>query len=135
MVRHSYHILYMIHPLRGVYDSYTGRTSRVGYFLESPFKFAGIWMRKIIHLLDNHALSPSRIKGYYVISRTVGQRNGYFPPGCQPEVLYPPSPFELDHHDPQHDSQPQIKWGHQPAAGENGVFNSSFEHGHSGNFI
>ncbi|MFC1854233.1 glycosyltransferase family 4 protein, partial [candidate division CSSED10-310 bacterium] len=93
MIKHPYHIVYMTHPLRGVYDTYTGRVDWKGYFLESPFKFAGIYMRKFVQFCDALGLAPGRIVAYYAISRTVKQRANYFPTASQVAVLYPPSPL------------------------------------------
>jgi len=48
-------------------------------------------MRKVVHFLDNRALSPQRVKAFYCISETVKNRKEYFPPGVEPTVIHPPS--------------------------------------------
>ena len=95
MVQHRNHVCYMLHRLRGVYDTYAGRTDLAGYFTELPTRFPGIYMRKIVHSFDDYALSKSRIKKFYCISKTVAGRRDYFPKGVEPTVIYPPS--SLDH--------------------------------------
>jgi len=55
------------------------------------FALPGPFLRKIIHFLDNIALSPRRIKKYYAISENVKNRREYFPKEAQVKVVYPPS--------------------------------------------
>ena len=94
IVKHHHHILYMNHKLRGLYDTYGGPRSFQSYFKNNPLKFPGIHIRKMVHILDNIALSPKRIVHYLAISNEVKSRGGYFPEGVDIEVLYEPSPIE-----------------------------------------
>lgn len=55
--------------------------------LEHP----GPLMRRIVHFLDDQALSPKRIQRFFAISRVVAERRGYFPPDVPVGVLPPPS--------------------------------------------
>lgn len=94
MIRHPYHIVYMVHPLRGVYDTYDGPRKLRYLLMESPLKMAGIYMRFFVHFCDSIALSPKRMLSYFAISRTVVNRPDYFPKGSRVEILYPPSPLQ-----------------------------------------
>jgi len=91
MINHHHHILYMTHKLRGLYDTYQGRLSCLAYFIENPFKFPGIYIRKIIHLLDNYAMKPDKIVQCFAISREVSSRANYFPKGIEADILFPPT--------------------------------------------
>lgn len=55
------------------------------------FNFPGPFIRSIIHFLDDFALQPANIKGYYSISKNVVSRAGYFPSRVKVNVVYPPS--------------------------------------------
>ena len=57
--------------------------------------FPGPLSRALIHLLDRIALQPSRIKRYAAISRTVAEREGYFPEGVNVEVMHHPSGLDV----------------------------------------
>jgi glycosyltransferase involved in cell wall biosynthesis len=57
--------------------------------------FPGPLSRAFIHLLDRIALQPSRIKRYAAISRTVSEREGYFPKGFNVEVMHHPSSLDV----------------------------------------
>ncbi|MGC8719199.1 MAG: glycosyltransferase family 4 protein [Thermodesulforhabdaceae bacterium] len=56
--------------------------------LPSPFS------RMIIRWLDSIALHPASVRSYSAISRTVADREGYFPPGVEVKVLHHPSDLE-----------------------------------------
>ena len=51
--------------------------------------FPSPFARKVIHFLDNKALSNTR--QFYAISKTVKGRKEYFPENVEIEVIYPPS--------------------------------------------
>ena len=55
------------------------------------WKIPGPLSRAIIRLLDQISLSLTRIERYIAISQTVARREGYFPRGVTPEVLYHPT--------------------------------------------
>ena len=55
------------------------------------WQIPGPLSRAIIRLLDQISLSRSRIERYMAISQTVARREGYFPRGVTPEVLYHPT--------------------------------------------
>jgi glycosyltransferase involved in cell wall biosynthesis len=55
------------------------------------FAFPGPLIRRIVRFLDEHALSPHRIRRFCAISATVASRAGYFPPGVAVDVIHPPS--------------------------------------------
>lgn len=57
--------------------------------------FPGPLSRAFIHLLDRIALQPSRIQRYAAISRTVAEREGYFPEGVAVEVMHHPSSLDV----------------------------------------
>jgi len=52
--------------------------------------FPGPFARAVVHALDAAALRPGRITRHAAISGVVAKRAGYFPPGVEVEVLYPP---------------------------------------------
>lgn len=58
------------------------------------FAFPGPFIRQIIHFLDKWALHPSRMKRYTSISKTVKDRNDYFPSNVNVEVIYPPTTLQ-----------------------------------------
>lgn len=132
MANHPNHACYMLHRLRGLYDTYSGGVAdpaltshapvaallrfmaearergsigepeTVAEFFErfrllqqSPLPegalvFPGPLAREIVHFLDDGALSPQKMTRHAAISRTVAERQGYFPHGAPVEVLYPP---------------------------------------------
>ena len=56
------------------------------YFaLPSPF------LRRVVHFMDDKALSHRRIRKFYAISENVKSRTEYFPEGAEVTVVYPPS--------------------------------------------
>jgi glycosyltransferase involved in cell wall biosynthesis len=58
------------------------------------FAFPGPLTRAVIHWLDRLALSPEEIQTYSAISKNVTNREGYFPPGVDIEVIHHPSDLE-----------------------------------------
>lgn len=60
-------------------------------FDPSLLHLPGPFLQKIIHFLDNAALSRHRISGYFAISSNVAKRPNYFPAGIEPTVIHPPS--------------------------------------------
>jgi glycosyltransferase involved in cell wall biosynthesis len=130
MVAHERHVCYMLHPLRGLYDTYrffglpdrhptdaapvlelrtfmqanAGRREALGEFFarldglrgarglpDDLFAFPGPFIREIVHFLDGVALAPDRIVSHGAISRTVAERDGYFPREAEVFVAYPPT--------------------------------------------
>lgn len=66
------------------------------------FSFPGPLIRKIVHYLDNNALSTDNIKEFSCISNTVKNRREYFPPNTDVRTIYPPSnlkQFEMDEYE------------------------------------
>lgn len=59
--------------------------------------FPGPFARAVVHALDRVGLAPSTIRRYFAISKTVAQREGYFPPGASVEVVAHPSDLEGFH--------------------------------------
>lgn len=55
------------------------------------FDFPGAFIRRIIHYLDDFALSPEHMASFFCISNTVRKRTDYFPTGVPVTVAYPPS--------------------------------------------
>ena len=53
--------------------------------------FPGPLVRRIVHFLDDIALSPQAIRRYFAISQNVTKRDGYFPPGAEVTVVHHPS--------------------------------------------
>jgi glycosyltransferase involved in cell wall biosynthesis len=62
--------------------------------------FPGPLARAVVHALDRVALSPTAIRRYCAISRTVTQREGYFPAGVHVDVVPHPSDLEGFHDAP-----------------------------------
>ena len=136
MVKHDHHVLYMLHRLRGLYDSYhlfglsdeprsrnpavnallkwLADVEREGAYRRTDakklfeqvrdlqaqleddilFRFPGPFARKVIRHLDNVALGATSIRRFAAISRTVKERQDYFPPGVDVRILHPPSDLE-----------------------------------------
>ncbi|MBN1355873.1 glycosyltransferase family 4 protein [bacterium] len=90
MIRHSNHIVYLCHRLRGLYDTYSDRRADERSPSLSPMRFPGPLIRRIVHMLDNRALCPERISHMFCISGTVAGRASYFHPELPPAVLHPP---------------------------------------------
>lgn len=128
MVRHTNKICYMVHTLRGLYDTYhfMGMPKDVKkgvpeidellcYMDENPlpvslelffnklfrlkenqtipqeyFNFPGPFIRKIIHYLDNCAMSMG-VNKFAAISDTVRNRKEYYPENAAVETIYPPT--------------------------------------------
>lgn len=59
---------------------------------EEYFSHPGPFIRKIIHFMDDTALSSGNIRKFYSISKTVKNRLEYFPQNAVVDALYPP-PF------------------------------------------
>ncbi len=126
MVRHPNHAVYMMHPLRGLYEMYgvfglpddvapvpglgalltaldeptTSESELLTAFERAvhrvgpdhpTFAFPGPLARRLVHRLDEVALSPDRLVGHLSISATVARRPGYFPTGVDVTVAIPPS--------------------------------------------
>jgi glycosyltransferase involved in cell wall biosynthesis len=131
MVRHPNHVVYMLHPLRGLYDTYPAGFAeeatprepdilQLVALLAAPpdsarvdevfsrfrellmrhgpdhpaFTFPGPLARRIVRHLDSVALQPGHVRKHAAISKTVAGRSGYFPPGVEVRVVYPPSDLE-----------------------------------------
>ena len=56
--------------------------------------FPGPLARAFVHALDGIALAKGAIRRHFAISKTVTQREGYFPPGATVEVVPHPSDLE-----------------------------------------
>jgi len=136
MVEHPNHHCYMVHRLRGLYDTYhfTGLPLEIenchpelttlqvllestqyqrseldlfwnewqkikeliekGIVPEDQFAFPGPLTRKIIHFLDNIALSSTAIQRFSAISHNLVKRTDYFPENSTVHVIHPPSDVE-----------------------------------------
>ena len=128
MVEHPNHVVYMLHPLRGLYDRYpeehlidatvprhggldrirslvdgsgrephldelAGELDRAVHDLgpdDEAFAIPGPLARSVVQFLDRVALDPRRIRRHLAISHQVAERPGYFPPGVDVDVVYPP---------------------------------------------
>jgi len=55
------------------------------------FQFPGPLAREVVHWLDNGALAAGTIRKFMAISRTVADREGYFPAGAPVQVIHHPS--------------------------------------------
>ena len=134
MVHHDFHVLYMQHTLRGLYDTYhlTGLPETLDPIPEklvdlvqllrkqspsradlpeafdrlhkayairslpsSLFAFPGPLLRETIHFFDRIALSPREITAYAAISRTVANRQDYFPPDVAQRICILHHPTNL----------------------------------------
>jgi glycosyltransferase involved in cell wall biosynthesis len=133
MIRHDNHSIYMLHTLRGLYDTYhfMGRPydvqwERVPTWLRSELdelsltdpksnEYANSVLRRIIQTIesdgiddsvighpgplirhivrefDKFAMQPARIRSYATMSKTVSNREGYFPCGVSLDIIPPPS--------------------------------------------
>lgn len=130
MVQHKNHVCYLLHRLRGLYDTYhlmhlseevKGGNKYIDSILqymasnaepesledffcilrelknhatEIPkeyFAFPAPFIRKIVHYMDDFALSSKNICKFISISNTVKNRKNYFPKDCWVDVIYPPS--------------------------------------------
>lgn len=58
---------------------------------QNYFLFPGPFIRKVIHYMDDFALSKQRIRKFLCISNTVKNRAEYFPPQCQVTSIHHPS--------------------------------------------
>ncbi len=120
LVQHKNHHLYMLHPLRGLYDSYPfnknidnpqiknflkelkdkslGRIFKDLFELREQnlpsniFDFPAPFIREIIHILDKKAFK--NIRSFWAISQTIINREDYFLKGSKVECIYPPSSLE-----------------------------------------
>ena len=117
MVKHPNHYLYMLHPLRGLYDLYDFKRfkdEKAPDFLkeitsiDEMFKklfelkkqdikidFPSKVAKEIIHFLDLNA--QKNIKKFFAISKTVALRENYFFTNQKIEVVYPPTDIENLH--------------------------------------
>ncbi|WP_455437067.1 glycosyltransferase family 4 protein [Hungatella hathewayi] len=130
MVKHQNSICYMVHTLRGLYDTYhlmnqpfevdasnpyiknilcymeqntlakdLDEFFEIVFALREPnknipdkyFEFPGPFIRKIIHFMDQWALSSKNVTNIYAISNTIKNRTEYFPPSVPVTVIYPPA--------------------------------------------
>lgn len=55
------------------------------------FAFPGPFIRTLVHYMDDYAFRETDLETYFSISRTVKEREGYFPTGSRVEVAYLPS--------------------------------------------
>jgi glycosyltransferase involved in cell wall biosynthesis len=128
MVDHPNHVVYMLHPLRGLYDRYPeehlidatvprqGSLDRIQAIVAGSgrephldelaseldravqalgpdhdvFAIPGPLSRSVVQFLDRVALHPRRVRRHLAISHQVAGRVGYFPPGVDVGVVYPP---------------------------------------------
>ena len=59
---------------------------------ETPFfVFPGPFIRALVHYMDEYAFRETELNTYYSISRTVKEREGYFPEDSRVETVYLPS--------------------------------------------
>lgn len=61
--------------------------------LNNLFCFPGPFIRKIIHYMDNAALSKEKIRRFYSISNNIQKRENYFPDVVAVKTVYVPSPL------------------------------------------
>ena len=137
MVRHPAHTCYLLHRLRGLYDTWHlvvphlvsqngpelashPRINALRRLLDRPpsadrvaevldaademladstvpgeaLAFPGPLARDLVHYLDDAALAMPATARHLAISRTVAERDGYFPSGASVEVQHPPTPLE-----------------------------------------
>ena len=66
MLRHRYHISYLVHTMRVFYDMFDRE-----FPSPSPRTFK---QRELIHKFDNHGLSPKRVKKHFAIGSEVARR-------------------------------------------------------------
>ncbi|MCB0961885.1 MAG: glycosyltransferase family 4 protein [Acidimicrobiales bacterium] len=135
MVEHRHKTVLMMHPLRGVYDTYhlhqqpltvpnpdphtfamlhlmrqAHHRGALDEFFERwrnalaalgpdhpDFAFPGPFARTAVRWLDGIAMAPDAVAQYLSQSKTVAQREGYFPPGITPRIVnlpghLPPAP-------------------------------------------
>ncbi len=88
MIRHANHVIYLGHRLRGLYDTYPGSPDTEKLWKHSFLEFPGPWIRRLVHYLDNRAISPDRISHAFAFSQTVANRMEYFHPELIPSVAY-----------------------------------------------
>ena len=119
MVAHERHVAYVLHKLRGLYDTYhftglperpegpaellefmdanAGRREALPEFFERMAAlrgkvedaFPGPLIRAIVHFLDG--IGMAGVRRFGAISATVRDRAGYFPPGADVFVGHPPT--------------------------------------------
>ena len=58
------------------------------------FTFPGPLIKELVHFFDRCALSPSEIRSYSAISKTVADRKEYFPDNVHVNVIYHPTPLQ-----------------------------------------
>jgi glycosyltransferase involved in cell wall biosynthesis len=111
MVEHPNHHIYMLHPLRGLYDLYPKELDReilpfwidksmsakelferLDGIRDAKIKFPSRFAKEVIQHFDRVAMG--KIKSFKAISKVVANRDGYFPKGAKVEVIYPPTPLE-----------------------------------------
>ncbi len=132
MIDHPNHHIYLLHCLRGLYDTYPAsfsttvvcenleinefiakldgqllnveavfselkRFEKLGLLTEELKQFPGPFIRKVIHYLDEVALSKTR--RISAISQTVADRSEYFPNFSHVDVVYPPSTMSGFHNE------------------------------------
>lgn len=61
--------------------------------LNNLFCFPGPFIRKIVHYMDNTALSKEKIRHFYSISNNIQKRDNYFPDVSAVKAVYVPSPL------------------------------------------
>lgn len=66
----------------------------------SLFAFPGPLIREIVHFFDRVALNKREISRYFAISRTVSERDEYFPAGADVTVLHHPSDISGFYNEP-----------------------------------
>jgi glycosyltransferase involved in cell wall biosynthesis len=70
------------------------RKVRVAHPDDEVSRFPGPFARRVVHVLDDFALSSDRVHRFAAISKTVTERAGYFPSQVDVHVLHPPSDLE-----------------------------------------
>ncbi|NTW38277.1 MAG: glycosyltransferase [Cellulomonadaceae bacterium] len=137
MIEHPRHVVYMLHPLRGLYDSYhhfrepfevdstepvvralmvraaslhrAGLPAFFDLFRDAvshlgpghrDLRFPGPLARLLVQALDGLALAPAAVSRHMAISRTVAEREGYFPRSVTVDVVHPPSDLGGLHDEP-----------------------------------
>lgn len=119
MIQHPRHIVYQLHPLRGLYDTYpahleefdgppdVGQCTDVDALLtlveneldkpdsdDALHAYPGPFARAVVQRLDELAFAGDRVAAFAAISEEVAGRDGYLPPERPVLVSYPESSVE-----------------------------------------
>ena len=96
--------------LFGALDSFRADRQIAEDVKQQLVAFPGPLARAVVHALDRIGLADPSVRRYLAISRTVAQRDGYFPPGAEVEVVPHPSDLEGFRGSPASSSSPPAVW-------------------------